>query len=444
MLEKALKGRPRYWAWLGFLLVLMLIGAVAYIRQLQLGMVTTNLSRDMSWGFYIAQFTYLVGLAASGVMIVLPYYFHDYKPFKHLVIFGEFMAIAAVCMCLGFIVVDIGIPQRMMNMIFFPTPNSVLFWDMMVLMGYLFLNVLCGWASLQNERMGFPYQKWLKPLIIISVIWAFSIHTVTAFLYQGLPGRHFWLTAILAARFLASAFCSGPAILLLVLLITRKVTTFEPGRQAIGMLAKIITYAMCINIFFFLLEVFTAFYSNIPGHKDPILFMFSGFLGYSGLVPWMLAATTLAFVSLALLIPSKLRNNLKILPFALVCLIAATWIDKGLALLIAGFNPTPFHTIVEYWPSINELLVSMAIFAMGAFVITILFKIATEVKKDLGVSQQVVCNCGCGCDADSCSTKTGSCCTETGDCGCSETKTDSCSCGCSAEAKADSCSCESK
>ena len=271
MLELALKGSKRYYGWIAFLLVVIGIGSTALIDQWMNGLKITGMSRDVSWGFYISQFTYLVGLAASGVMIVLPNYFHSYKTNKHMVIFGEFMAIAACIMCLLFIVVDIGQPTRMMNMIFHPTPNSILFWDMIVLNGYLFLNLLVGWTCLQADRQHLPHPKWLKPFIYTSIIWAFSIHTVTAFLYQGLPGRHYWLTAILAARFLASAFCSGPAILLLVMMLTEKFTTFKMAKNAVKTLVKIIAYAMCVNMFFFALEIFTSFYSNIPGHMHPIV-----------------------------------------------------------------------------------------------------------------------------------------------------------------------------
>jgi Ni/Fe-hydrogenase subunit HybB-like protein len=388
MLEKALKGSPKYYIWVGFLLLVILGASGVYLMQLMQGLTITGMSRDVSWGFYIAQFTYLVGLAASGVMIVLPYYFHDYKKFKDLVIFGEFMAIGAVVMCLGFIVVDIGQPQRMLNVLLYPTPNSVLFWDMVVLNGYLILNVLVGWTCLECDRQHLPHPKWTKTLAYVSIIWAFSIHTVTAFLYQGLPGRHYWLTAILAARFLASAFCSGPAILLLVIMLTEKVSTFKANVDGVATLAKIITYAMVVNVFFFLLEVFTAFYSGIPGHMHSIVYLFVGTHGHHELVPFMWTATALALGSLCLLIPPKLRNNRKLLPWALGILVIATWIDKGLALLIGGFNPTPFETIATYWPTGKELIISAMIYALGALVVTILFKVATEVKEETGASQK--------------------------------------------------------
>ncbi|MBA4356544.1 MAG: menaquinol oxidoreductase [Desulfovibrio sp.] len=388
MLEKALKGSPKYYIWVGFLLLVILGASGVYLMQLMQGLTITGMSRDVSWGFYIAQFTYLVGLAATGVMIVLPYYFHNYKKFKDLVIFGEFMAIGAVVMCLGFIVVDIGQPQRMLNVMLYPTPNSVLFWDMVVLNGYLILNVLVGWTCLECDRQNLPHPKWSKTLAYVSIVWAFSIHTVTAFLYQGLPGRHYWLTAILAARFLASAFCSGPAILLLVIMLTQKVTTFKANVEGIATLAKIITYAMIVNVFFFLLEVFTAFYSGIPGHTHSIVYLFKGLEGHAELVPFMWTAAALAVGSLCLLIPPRLRDNLKILPWSLAILVIATWIDKGLALLIGGFNPTPFDTIATYWPTGKELIISAMIYAIGALVVTVLFKVATEVKQETGASQK--------------------------------------------------------
>ncbi|MDP2799099.1 MAG: NrfD/PsrC family molybdoenzyme membrane anchor subunit, partial [Deltaproteobacteria bacterium] len=204
MLEKALYGSKGYYVWILLLLGIIGLGSIAYYTQLTQGLKITGMSRDVSWGFYIAQFTYLVGVAASAVMLVLPYYFHHYKAFSKMIILGEFMAIAAVSMCMLFIVVDLGQPQRLLNVILHPTPNSILFWDMVVLNGHLFLNIVIGWTTLQAERKGVTPASWVKPLVYLSVIWAFSIHTVTAFLYAGIPGRHYWLTAILAARFLAS------------------------------------------------------------------------------------------------------------------------------------------------------------------------------------------------------------------------------------------------
>lgn len=385
MIEKLLTGPKGYYLWLAFLLGVIAVGGVVYIYQLQEGLTITGMSRDVSWGLYISQFTYFVGVAASAVMLVLPAYFHHYKQFKRMIIFGEFIAIAAVIMCMLFIVVDMGQPQRMLNVVLHPTLNSVMFYDMMVLVGYLCLNIVIGWVTLEAERLDIDPPKWIKYLIYLSIIWAFSIHTVTAFLYAGLPGRHYWLTAIMAARFLSSAFCSGPALLLLLVLGMKRLTGFDPGKEAVKTLTLIITYAMCINVFFYLLEVFTAFYSGMPGHQHPLVYLFAGHGGHIPWVTyWMWGAVILAAASLLILVPPQFRENAKLLPWALAMLVLATWIDKGLGLLIAGFTPNPFDGVTNYMPTLPEITIGVAIYAVGLLVISLLWKIALDVKKEAG------------------------------------------------------------
>ncbi len=386
MVEKVLKGSPKYYAWLLFLLTIIGYAFIVYVFQLMYGLQMTGLTRSTSWGFYIAQFTYLVGVAAAAVMLVLPATFHNYHPYHRVIVFAEFLAIGAVIMCMLFIVVDMGQPQRVMNVILHPTPNSVMFWDCTVLCGYLLLNAVIGWTSLEHESRHVAVPRWIKVLVVISIFWAFSIHTVTAFLYAGLPGRHYWLSAIMAARFLASAFCAGPALLLLCLLLLKKLTGFDPSRPVIRSLSITVAYAMGLNMFFYVLELFTAFYSGIPGHAHPIHFLFNGHEGLDVWVNgWMWAAVVLAFVSIFFLAIPKYRYNMKILPWALGMLIIATWIDKGLGLLIGGFAPTPYETYEVYTPTFWEVSVGLGIFAIGALVISILWKIAIEMKKEGGV-----------------------------------------------------------
>src|SRR4030067_2323530 len=247
MLETALKGSRKSWVWIFFLLAVIGAGFISYIYQFRVGLGVTGMSRDVSWGLYIGQFTFLVGVAASGVMVVLPYYLHNYKAFGRITVLGEFLAIAAVIMCMLFIFVDMGQPLRVLNVILHPTPNSVMFFDMLVFSVYLMLNILVGWTVLGAERKGIAAPSWVKPFIILSIAWAPSIHTVTAFLYAGLPGRHFWLSAIMAARFLASAFAAGPSLLIILALIVRKTTKFDPGKEPIQAIGKIVAYAMCAD-----------------------------------------------------------------------------------------------------------------------------------------------------------------------------------------------------
>ncbi|WP_077071725.1 sulfate reduction electron transfer complex DsrMKJOP subunit DsrP [Mailhella massiliensis] len=385
MVEKVLKGSPKYYIWLLFLLAIIGYAFIVYVFQLIYGLQMTGLTRNTSWGFYIAQFTYLVGVAAAAVMLVLPATFHHYHPYHRVIVFAEFLAIGAVIMCMLFIVVDMGQPQRVLNIILHPTPNSVMFWDATVLCGYLLLNAVIGWTSLEHESRHVPVPRWVKVLVVVSIFWAFSIHTVTAFLYAGLPGRHYWLSAIMAARFLASAFCAGPSILLLALLLLKRLSGFDPGKSVVKSLSITIAYAMGLNMFFYVLELFTAFYSGVPGHAHPIVFIFNGHEGLNvWLNGWMWFAVVLAFASIFLLAIPKFRNNMKILPWALVMLIIASWIDKGLGLLIGGFSPTPYETYEVYTPTFWEISIGLGIFAVGALVVTLLWKIALEMKREGG------------------------------------------------------------
>jgi len=382
MLEKALSGSNRYWVWIFFLLAVAGMGCLAYWKQLNEGLGITGLSRDVSWGLYIGQFTFLVGVAASAVMLVIPYYLHDFKKFGKIVILGEFLAVSAVIMCVLFIMADMGQPMRVANILLHPTPGSIVFWDVVVLNGYLLLNLIIGWTTLGADRKGVRPPDWVKPLIYLSIPWAVSIHTVTAFLYAGIPGRHFWLTAVMAARFLASAFAGGPALLIILALLVRKFSKFDPGTEAIQAIGKIVTYAMFANVFLLGLEFFTAFYSNIPGHMHPFHYLYVGMDGYTKMVPLMWLSSILAVVSLAILVFPHLRRNESILAFACIALFSSLWIDKGFGLIIGGFVPNMFEGITEYWPTMLETLITAGVWAIGFLILTVLYKVAIAVREE--------------------------------------------------------------
>jgi len=386
MLEKAFTGSKKYWTWIIFLLVLIGVGGIFYLRQFNIGLTLTGLSRDVSWGFYIAQFTFLVGVAASAVMVVLPYYLHNYKQFSKITILGEFLAIGAVVMCMLFIVVDMGQPLRAFNMFLYPTLNSMMFWDSVSLFGYLILNVIISMVTLGAERKGIAPPHWIKPVIIFSIPWAVSIHTVTAFLYSGLAARPFWMTAIMAPRFLATAFAAGPALLILIVLILRKLTKFDVGKEPIQKLAIIVTYAMILNVFFLLLEIFTAFYSGIHEHTLHFQLLYTGLEGNNILVPFMWASVVFAVIALYLMINPKTRVNEKFLIIGCASVFLSIWIDKGLGMIVAGFIPNPLGQTVMYAPTITEIMVSVGIYSIGILIITGLYKIALSVRNQLKYS----------------------------------------------------------
>lgn len=383
MLQNAFRGGARFWTLLALWALLIAVGTMAYASQLTQGLTVTGMSRDVSWGLYIAQFTFLVGIAASAVMVVLPYYLHNYKVFGRMVILGEFLAVSAVLMCMLFIFVDMGQPTRVLNVLLHPSPNSLMFWDFMVLLGYLVLNLVIGSVTIEAERKEAPPPRWVRPLIYLSIPWAVSIHTVTAFLYAGLGARPFWMTAILAPRFLASAFASGPSLLILLALLVRRFGAFDAGREAVRALGTIVTYAMAINLFFVAVELFTALYGGMPHHVHPFAYLFTGLEGHAALTPWTWAGQTLGVVCAVLLLVPGLRRRDAVL--ALLCggVIVSLWIEKGLSLVVTGFIPSPLGRITEYTPTAPELAITLGVYAVGAFVLTLLYTLVVNVRKRL-------------------------------------------------------------
>lgn len=271
--------------------------------------------------------------------------------------------------------------MRALNVFLHPTPWSMLFWDGNVLFGYLLLNMVIGLNVLEAEKNGVAPPIWTKPLIYLSIPMAFSIHTVTAFIYCGLPGRGFWLTAVLAPRFLASAFAAGPALLILLCMIIRKITRFDPGKDAIQTLALIVTYGLIANLFFMACEVFVMLYSNIPSHVVHLKYLYTGLHDHTSMVPWMWSSVSFMAVAVILLVIPLTRKNETILLFSCILVFIGTWIDKGLGMIAGGFVPSPLHHVTEYVPSLHEIVISIGITAIGLLVLTVLFKITISVKE---------------------------------------------------------------
>ncbi|MBT8397276.1 MAG: polysulfide reductase NrfD [Gemmatimonadetes bacterium] len=381
MIERAIRGSPRYHLWLLFLLSLSSLALFLFSRQLREGLTITAMSQNVPWGFYIAQLTFLVGVAASAVMVVLPYYLHDFKVFGKITILGEFLAVPAVLLCPLFVAVDLGQPSRVMNIFFHPQLNSMLFWDTVALGGYLVLNLVIGWQTLEAERREVPPARWVRPLILLSIPWAVSIHTVTAFLYAGLPARPFWFTAVLAPRFLASAFASGPSLLILLAFVVRRVSRFDPGDEAIRKLAVIVTYAMALNLFLFGAELFTVLYSGMEHHTVHLQYLFVGVEGQrSPIAPFMWLSMALGVSATLLLLVPRIRTDFRVLPFICGMVFVAVWLDKGAGMLTGGFVPSPMGAITRYFPSLTEIFVGVGLYAFGALVLTMLYKMVLSVR----------------------------------------------------------------
>lgn len=377
------KGSVGYYVWIAFLAILVGLGINAYLEQYDKGLIITSMRDQVPWGFYISNFTFLVGVAAAAVLLVVPAYLYNFKPIKEIVLFGEMVAITAVTMCIMFITVDLGQPLRVWHLLPFVGkmnfPASMLAWDVIVLSGYLFINLILVLYALYKLSLRREYSlKMIWPLILLSIPWAVSIHTVTAFLYNGFPARPFWNASILAPRFLASAFCSGPAIMLILFQVIRKFTKIEIENKAIFKVAELVAYAMAINLFLLGAEMFKEFYSGSL-HKAPLEYLYFGLHGNNKLVPWMWVAMAFNVTAFLLFLIPKTRESLLTLNIGAVLIILGVYIEKGLGLILPGFIPDSLGEIYEYWPVMPEALITLGIWASGALFYTLLVKFAIPV-----------------------------------------------------------------
>ncbi len=357
---------PVSWILHGVLWLLTLLGLAAYGAQYRSGLGVTGLSRELPWGLYISQFTFLVGIGASAVTVLLPYYVHRQKVFARALVLGEVVAIIALVQALACIVVDLGRPGRLLNIFIYPSPTSLMVWDCLVLGGYLTLSVV-GLAAVLFARGGAP-AAWVRGLALATIPLAIGIHVVTALLYAGLAARPAWMTAVLAPRFLATAFASGPALLILLATLLARRKSYDVGREAIDKLGTLMTYAAATSLLLALLEAFTALYSGIPAAGEHLEYLFLGMEGHAGLVALTYGSWLLLMLALVVLLVPRLRRRPILATLATAAVLASVLVEKGLCLVTSGFVPSPLGYVRDYHPSLYEVGIVVGIYAGGTLV----------------------------------------------------------------------------
>jgi Ni/Fe-hydrogenase subunit HybB-like protein len=382
-LREVTQGGVAYHLWMGGLTLVMLCGAYAYAVQLREGLVVTGMHDHVSWGLYISCFTFLVGVAAAAVILVMPTYVLQDHDFKSAVLFGEALAVSALVTAIGFVVVDMGGPERLWHLTpglgIFNWPRSMLTWDILVLNGYLVLNLTIPFYILYSHYRGRePNPRYYVPAVFLSILWAVSVHLVTAFLYAALPARPYWHTALLGPRFLATAFAAGPALMIIILALIRRHTAYTVSAATIGKLALVATVAAQVSLVMLVSELFAELYRTTH-HSESAVYLYLGLEGRRELVPWSWTSVGLVVGAAAMLSVHRVRRS-PFLYLACTMLFVGVLIEKSIGTIIPGFVPEPWGKIPGYTPTWVELTVSAGLWALGAFVFTILAKAAIPIE----------------------------------------------------------------
>ena len=382
-----LRGSRAYYLWVALLGAFALAGAVAFLLQVNYGLVTTAMTDQVSWGAYIANFSFVVGLTDAAVMVAIPAFLYKQRKMQEVVWIALYLALAGIVMALLFVVVDLGRPERGWHLIpligSLNFPSSMLSWDVVVLnlyfviTGTLVLYTLFTWSRGKNVPT-----KVIAPWVIASTIAAVGLHTVTAFLYSWLGARPFWNAAIVAPRFLASAFVVGPAFLIISLQIIRRFMSFDYDEKVIRLLRQIITVSLLVNLFLLGAELFKEFKTDSL-HVASAVYLFFGLHGQNMLVPYIWAAMALNITAAIILVTPRLAHRRKLLNAACLMAFVGIWIEKGMGLIVPGFVPSPLGDVVEYTPSLVELFICAGVWAFGVLVFTLLTKIGVPLQLQL-------------------------------------------------------------
>ncbi len=367
-----------FWAWMLFLAFFIMLWGYGEYVQIVNGMIVTGLNDQVSWGFYLANFVFMVGVAAAAVTVVFPAYVYKHQELHRIVVLGEMLAIAAVIMCLLFVTAHMGRPDRLWHIFpvigIFNWPHAMLTWDVVVLTGYLLLNIIGGFYFLYKKYSGQELNKpFYLSVVFIAIVWALSIHTVTAFLINTMPARPMWFHSMMPIKFITTAFAAGPSLIIIVFLLVRRFTPLKIADEAFHMLSQIVVWCLGIALFLAMSEIVTELYPSTE-HSAGLKYLMFGHHGLNALVPFFWTAMVLMISSFILLLIPKVRKNLTFLPFICVAVFVGIWIEKGMGLMLPGVTPTPIGEFVEYTPSSIELMVVGGVWAIGFFVLTVLLK----------------------------------------------------------------------
>ena len=373
-----LKGGQKFYLWMGFLTVLIAGALYGFYLQNTEGLIVTGMTSQIHEGLYFANLVFLVGVAAGAVTIVFPAYVYHHKGMHEVTVLGEMLAISAVIMVMLFVFAHMGRPDRLWHMIpyigIYNMPGSMLAWDVLVLNGYLLLNFICGFYYLYAKYAGIEVNKKIfMPLVYISIVWALSIHTVTAFLISTMPARPMWHHSMMPIRFIMTAFAAGPCLIILAFMIIRKNTRMWIQDDAINLLSIIISWGLGIALFLSMSEVVIELYARTE-HANGLYYLMFGLHGLTGLVPWFWGSLIAMLVAFAMFLTPSIRTSPKWLPVACVLAFCGIWVEKGMGLIVPGFIPTPIGEVTEYYPTIVEVVITLGNWAMGFFILTILLK----------------------------------------------------------------------
>lgn len=394
----AVVGTRQYYAWLGALGILLVLALYSYYLQFTTGSILLGVRQQIPWGLYIALWGYFVEIGTGAVIVLaFAYIRYDNRTFRRQSIIAGGLAISGIIAGLAAVVVDLGRPTRMFNLMpitgTMNFPDSMFAWDTIVLSGYLFI-VLIAFAVLLYRRFTrHSLGRWVGWMLFLLVPWALWILIVDPFIFGGIAARGPWNSAIIAPRFIMGAVAVGPAATIITITLLERYTRVKEvfgswiPDSYLTYLGGIMLIALVGTLVIFVSEVFVSGYAR-TAHWVPIQYLLIGVEHhghvYDALVPWTWTMIGLQVAAILILLPVPFphtRRSRFWLQIASVATVISIFIDK-IILVVSGFVITPLGEIYEYTPSLPEVMVSLGTLAVGLLAVTILLRVGLAIEID--------------------------------------------------------------
>ena len=352
--------------------ILAVIGIIFWIKQLSGGMVQTGMRNLDSWGLYITNFMFFVGLSAGGLIISsIPKAF-GIEGFGDISKIAVWTAICCTVAAIGFVIVDLGGPARVWELFVYSNLSSPLMWDIIVLMVYLILSIILLWA-MYGEEKGKVSHTALRVLSVISLVTAVMVHTVTAWIFGLQPSHELWYTALLGPWFVSSALVCGTALVMVVVIALRKAGRIELDQKHIVKMAKLLGAFIAVDLYFFACDLLTSGFPQGQG-AELVEMLTSG-----PLAPFFWFEVVGCIIAAVICFMPSLRKNGLLVVAAVLAILGI--FCKRVQLLVGGFQnpnldlPTVTTTYTQtantvggliYWPTGIEWMVTAGVLGLAA------------------------------------------------------------------------------
>ena len=384
-------------AWIAMLLVLMTVGAAAFVYQFANGLVVTGMRNIVMWGQYILFFMFFVGLSAGGLIVASAGRLFGVKAFKPITRLAVLEATIAVVLAATFILPDLGRPERILNIPLYFNPTSPMVWDITIVTVYMAMSALYVWLYTRadlarrgswlalgtgtSERAMRREERAKTVMAWIALPAAIMLHSITAWIFGLQISRGFWYSSIMAPMFIASALVSGMGLVILLALALRRLGRLAFPDDLVAMLGGLLAVFVCVEAFLLLAEYLTATYPGAPEGVAARRMLAGPYL------PLFLAEVAGGLLLPFLILASRLRHDPRWVAVAAAIGIVGIFVHR-LNLVLNGLSypnidlppgipigrPQDGSSFAMSWfyvPTIVEWLVVIGILAFGALLFTI-------------------------------------------------------------------------